>query len=560
MYTSNGPQPAARNLQSETSDHSPPGTRTTLWLVAAVIVALLLRVHCLIYPYLWLDEFVTLWSIGGATYGKMLDRSLHWTASGPLFVLCYRVSLDLVGDAEWGLKLPGVLFGTFSVWAAWWTTRQLYDRSDVAIVAAWLVALAPQFIHFSQEGRPYMIGALLVMLTTGFLAAWLRNQRWYELAALVALSLAAVGFHLLAALALVAQNVFVFLFGMLHRWPRRLWFKWLIAQLVVAVGLWFAGAQFRMLSGRQGSMILETNLPMPTRHSLDRSVWGQLQVELTISLVGMAIWWCARRFPRTELAKAWNNHAAAILLAAVSYLVPTFLLTMLSFAHVLDSWARYYFLFHAGFMLVLAWVVVCAFPRRLSQCLLAMVVISMVSQFNAVGGIPSCRLNGIWLDFSAAGADLRKRIGPDDLVLSRSGLIEANHLRFLNDPDGASYLKSFLEAKDGVLQVEHFPLPFSPESQEMRQYLDQLFERLAKRKDFWLVNLGTPDFDYDDWIAAQFGEQIRKVEQLDYPALSIYRYVSNPIATPFETVKNKGTSDWVPATFSKVPCQRSVLE
>src|SRR5207249_9456205 len=55
-------------------------------LLVAIAVALFLRVHCLILPYLWLDEYVTLWSIGGESYSEMLDRSLHWTSSGPLFV------------------------------------------------------------------------------------------------------------------------------------------------------------------------------------------------------------------------------------------------------------------------------------------------------------------------------------------------------------------------------------------------------------------------------------------------------------------------------------------
>ena len=560
MSSPSGSKSVAHQLEFATTDPQPTSPRTTLWLAAAIIVGLLLRVHCLFYPYLWLDEFVTLWSIGGATYGTMLDRSLHWTASGPLFVLCYRVSLDLVGDVEWGLKLPGVILGTFTVWAASWTARQLFDRRDVALAAAWLVALAPQFIHFSQEGRPYMIGSLLVMLATGSLAAWIRNQRRYELAALVVLSLSAVGFHLLAALALIAQNLFVFLYGLQSNWPRRRWFEWVAAQLAIAVGLWFVGAQFRMLSGRHNSMILETNLPMPTRQSLDQGVWGQLQVELSIACVGLAICWCARRFPQIELANAWNKHATAILLAASSYLVPTILLTSLSLARVLDCWARYYFLFHAGFMLALAWLVVCAFPRRLSQCLLAAVLIGMISQFNLVGGIPSCRLNGIWLDFSEAGRDLRRRIGPYDLVLSRSGLIEANQSRFLNDPNGASYLKAFLEASDGALPGEHVPLPFSPESPEMREYLDRLFERVSNRRDFWLVNLGTPDFDYADWIAIRFGDRLRKVEQLDYPALSMYRYMSVSPSVGIDSGEKKGTSDSVTATVSKVPCQRSMLE
>src|SRR5262245_45544132 len=80
----------------------------SILLAGALIIGFALRLHCLAFPYLWLDEYVTLWSIGGSSYAEMLDRSMHWTASGPLFVLCYRLSLDVVGNVEWGIKLPGI--------------------------------------------------------------------------------------------------------------------------------------------------------------------------------------------------------------------------------------------------------------------------------------------------------------------------------------------------------------------------------------------------------------------------------------------------------------------
>jgi uncharacterized membrane protein len=124
--------------------------RPSFWLCGAVVVGFLLRVHCLLFPYLWLDEYVTLWSIGGETYSEMLRRSTQWTASGPLFVLSYRASVDIFQNIEWGLKLPGVVGGTIAIWVAWWASRKLFDDEYVAIVTSWLVAFAPQFIKLSQ--------------------------------------------------------------------------------------------------------------------------------------------------------------------------------------------------------------------------------------------------------------------------------------------------------------------------------------------------------------------------------------------------------------------------
>ena len=65
MTAFSNPQSAIRNPQSSTTHHSPLTTHS-LCLLAAMVVALLLRLHCLLCNRsLWLDEFVTLWSIGG---------------------------------------------------------------------------------------------------------------------------------------------------------------------------------------------------------------------------------------------------------------------------------------------------------------------------------------------------------------------------------------------------------------------------------------------------------------------------------------------------------------
>jgi hypothetical protein len=503
----------------------PIADRNYAWLVAAIVAGLALRLHCLINPYLWLDEYVTLWSIGGGSYRQMLDRASEWTASGPLFVLCYRASCDLTGNIDIGLKLPGVIAGTIAIWVAWWSALRLFGRMDVALVAAWFVALAPQFIHFSQEARPYMVASLLVLASIGSLANWINWGRRGDLAAVVTLSVAAVGFHLLCALALVAQNIIVLCMGLGRRWQRARWLEWGVGQLAAAGGLWIAGAQFRSLSGRHGSMLLDTVLPMPTRMSLDEGLWGQFQVEMAIVLIVVGFWWCARRFPATDLGRAWTENRMAVCLAAVSYCVPTGLLTLLSVMRIIDPWPRYYFLFHSGVMLAFAWLVAGVFPKPASRLLLAIVLAGSVVQYNFTNGVLSCRLNLAWLDFGTAERELQSRFGPDDLVLSRSGLIESNHLTFLNNSVGASYLKSFCEARTGGIEAQHFPLPFSVETQSAEAYLEQIFsQHVLTRHDFWLANIGTSDFDYSEWIASRYGETLRKTEEIVYPMITLTHY------------------------------------
>jgi hypothetical protein len=523
-----------------------------MWLLAASAVAMALRLHCLWYRYLWLDEFVTLWSIGGGGYGAMLDRALHWTASGPLFALSYRLSCDVLGDLVWGLKVPSLICGILAVWTAWWATRWLFLRDDVALAAAWFVAVDPQFVAFSQDGRPYMPAVLLSIAAIGCLACWLRTGRLAALAGAGALASVAVGFHLIAALGLVSQNAAVLLWGLRNKWPWRRWIAWAASQCLVACSLGVVGAQFWMLSDRHGSMIFETSLAMPTRHNLDDFLACELQTERIVLLTSAVIWLCARRFPRNGVADAVGPHLVPLCLAAGNYLVPSVLLTLLSKGRIVDSWPRYYFLFYPGMLVALAWVLTRPFPRPLSRAFVLAVLVGMFTQYRFVDGLPTCRVEHVGWDWDDAEAELRRRVGPGDLVLSRGGLIEANQIAFLQHPHGSSYLRCFLESRNGPLAAEHLPLPFSPESDATRDYIERLTrERLWDRSDFWLVNVGPGDFDYRVWLDERLGSRFENVEERRYSALVLCHYVR------VATAEIKGTSDRVTATSSKAPCQRS---
>ncbi len=512
------------------SDATPGGPARswggTAWLAAAIAVGALLRCHALRFSYLWLDEFVTLWSIGGAGYRDMLDRALHWTGSGPLFVLCYRATRDVLGPSDAAIKLPGIVTGTLAIWAAWWAARAIFGRKDTALVAAWFVALGPQFIHFSQEARPYMPAVLLGTTGMACVASWLRSGRRAMLAGAMLSLLAAIGFHLFAVLLLPAQGVAVLWQGWSARWPRRRWLEWAAAQLVLLAGLPVVAVQFGMLSGRQSSMLFETSLAMPTRQSLDHDLSHQIAAQAGVALVGLAVWCAARLLPRSLLSEACRSHAPGLRLVAIWFMLPTVLVTVLTELRLIDNWPRYYFLFMPGLVIASAWIATCAFPRSLARVLTAVMLLGMVSEYNLVGGVPSCRLNTAWLSFAEARGELARRTGPTDLVLSRAGLIEGNAPLFLDDPRGLSYLRCFLETGDVPLQAQHVPLPFSVEGPATRAYLAAVArDQLEVRRDFWLVNVSPCDFDYREWVRERFGDEFRKVEERNYASVVLCHYV-----------------------------------
>ncbi len=279
-------------------------------------------------------------------------------------------------------------------------------------------------------------------------------------------------------------------------------------------------------------MILETDLPMLTRLTLDGTIRSESRLAVGFAAAALGLVWAARRFPATTLGRAWREQRTGVVVAAITFVVPSLALTGLAALRILDPWIRYYFLFEPPLAIALAWLASCALPRALSRCLLAMLLASSVSHFNFVGGVLSCRLNGVWRDCEQVQDQIRQRIQPGDLVFSRGGLVEANCVEFLRDPVGASYLKCFGEAKDGPLPAEHLPLPFSPEKPETREYIDALFAaRLAPGRCFWVLNLGCGDFDYNDWLKQQFPGRFRRVGEWHHQAASLCRYVCEPFAT-----------------------------
>jgi uncharacterized membrane protein len=495
-------------------------------VLAATLAALLLRLHCLYFDYLWLDEFVTLWSLQGANLAEMLDRSLRWTAHGPLFVLSFRGSLALAGDPIWGLKLPVILCGSACVGLTWWATRRIFSRDDVALAASWFVALDPDSLAFSQTGRPYVPAVLLLIASTGFLAGWLHRGGRRDLVATVLCASAAVGFHLVSSLAWIAQNLAVLYWGLSERWAKRRWCDWLAAQSVGAILIGIVGGQVWRLSDRHAGLIFETGLPMLSRYWLDQRLIHEIQIERMALLGLITLGLLASRLPHIKPAQACANHWTPLCLALGSYLIPTVLVSLMATARLIDSFPRYYFLFSPGLLMGLAWAVTLLPPAKLARPLTALVCLLMMLQYDRVGGVLNSRSNSNWFDFPAASAELRARIKPDDLVLSRASLIEGNDLKFLTDPTGASYLKCFLEAKDGPLPGKHIPLPFSPESTESIDYLNRIAqEELSNREHFWLVNVGPADYDYRAWINAQFQDSFIQAEEWQYKILVVSRYV-----------------------------------
>jgi 4-amino-4-deoxy-L-arabinose transferase-like glycosyltransferase len=219
-----GSRPATAT-RSTTPD--PVLTRTIL---AATLVAAVLRFFRLGHQSLWIDEQFTLTAAG--LPGRLAWRDLLDNVHGPLHTLSVALAATLGGDSEWVLRLPSALAGIALVPAMAWLARVWLGRDTVA-PAVWLTAGSPFLVWYSQECRNYAF--LLLGATLATAALFELGQRFDRRGVLR---------YLVAAVAALLSNLSFALLLPLHAWR---WFApgparraRLVSSAVVAAGLLLA--------------------------------------------------------------------------------------------------------------------------------------------------------------------------------------------------------------------------------------------------------------------------------------------------------------------------------
>ena len=175
-----------------------------LALLGAVALSVVLGIYRIRAKQLWYDEAFTALAAGRGPAGAL--RVAHvLDANMPLYI--FGVSIwRLFGDGEATLRLLSVVAAAAGVVAVYLLAARLFDRVT-GVLAAYLVAIAPFSVRYSQELRGYtfllFFGAASTYLFV--VAIETRRTRWFVVYTLVT----AAGFyaHLAVAFVVVAQVV-----------------------------------------------------------------------------------------------------------------------------------------------------------------------------------------------------------------------------------------------------------------------------------------------------------------------------------------------------------------
>lgn len=125
------------------------------YLVLAFVVGWALRMLTLARKSLWLDEVVTL-QVATMNVKDIITRSAtQWEPHPPFYYLLMHDWVQL-GSSEFILRFPSAILGILAVPMVYGLFRQWSGRWS-AMASAWLLAIAPLHIWYSQEARMYAL-------------------------------------------------------------------------------------------------------------------------------------------------------------------------------------------------------------------------------------------------------------------------------------------------------------------------------------------------------------------------------------------------------------------
>jgi uncharacterized membrane protein len=213
-----------------------------LWLILALGTAL--RLFHLGSQSFWWDEVYS-----ASLSAQKLETVISRFGQTPAF---YHILLHLwqyLGQSDGTIRLLSVLFGVITLWIVYRLGREFLNRTQ-GLMCAFLIAISPFHVWYSQEARMYSLLILLCTLATLFFVRFLKRSHgwpglWWALTTALGLYT-----HYYALFVLAFQLLYMMIFWRRYRelWPRVFWALATIMLLIVPILLiFFPGGRYAMV-------------------------------------------------------------------------------------------------------------------------------------------------------------------------------------------------------------------------------------------------------------------------------------------------------------------------
>ncbi len=206
-----------------------------IYLILILLLGTTLRIYKLGTNSLWLDEasFILFRSDSGGFWGslKYIWEKIFRSGFGlcnfgyTLFTTCWSSFLG----GEFMLRLPSVFFGIACIILIYKVGEILFDKKT-GLITAFMLAISPFHIYYSQEFRMYSLISLLSLLSVYFFWQFLQSGKYRELWGYIIFHVLNFYMHIATILILFAQIIF---FTFYQKKYRDLFKKWLLGQTII---------------------------------------------------------------------------------------------------------------------------------------------------------------------------------------------------------------------------------------------------------------------------------------------------------------------------------------
>lgn len=181
-------------------------------LLLIIILASFLRIYRIDSRPLYGDEFFSLqWS--SYTFKEFMTKGALRGNEKPLYFLILHFWRKYVSDSEITLRYLSVIAGVLSAIIIFMLAEKLTD-TKTGLLSAFLLAISPVHIYYSQEIRMYTLETLFALISSYlFLRFLVSGSRikfstiiWYIITSSVAIHM-----HITAMLMILVQNIYFFL-------------------------------------------------------------------------------------------------------------------------------------------------------------------------------------------------------------------------------------------------------------------------------------------------------------------------------------------------------------
>jgi len=223
------------DVHDATETHPPASrvfarSRTDWVFIAVLVMAALLRLHHLTSTSIWVDEANSI--LTAKQPASVILDMLSRDSSPPLYYFLLKSWMAVVGDSPFAVRLLSTLASLALIATVFAIGRREIGRR-AGLWAAFLLAIAPTQVFYSQQARMYTLLPLLALTAWWFLVRYLREGRTRDFWACMFTTAAALYTHNFAVYVPLVHAVLVIGSGQLFR----RFGMWVVAVVFLALAM-----------------------------------------------------------------------------------------------------------------------------------------------------------------------------------------------------------------------------------------------------------------------------------------------------------------------------------